>query len=229
MRWLRYVALGDSLTAGTGDEGADQQQVGWARRLAHTLDVMCGPCRLVNLATGGATLYEVVTEQLPLLYRHYLDPRPERWRRVKWTPPVIMEAPDLVTITVGMNDLLSGERFELEQFGQVLGQMVRLLTGQGCTVVTMTFPNVASRIAACSGVDDEEAIGVLAYAIGQLNQTIVKETENNGGLWVPMMMMLDPVPDELFRPGDIHPAVAGHQLMAYSAADLLLRSYGVTP
>jgi lysophospholipase L1-like esterase len=40
--WSRYLALGDSLTAGRGDAGADGRPVGWARRLSEILSDRTG-------------------------------------------------------------------------------------------------------------------------------------------------------------------------------------------
>src|SRR5271165_6268642 len=83
--WSRYVALGDSLTAGRGDFAADGRPVGWAKRLGGTLSARTGViCSVTNLAADGATVANVVDRQLPLVE----DLRP-----------------DLVSATVGMNDI----------------------------------------------------------------------------------------------------------------------------
>ena len=66
MSWSTYVALGDSLTAGRGDEGRDGRPVGWAQRLADILSVRTAVrCRLINLAVDGATVGQVLGKQLP--------------------------------------------------------------------------------------------------------------------------------------------------------------------
>lgn len=66
MSWSTYVALGDSLTAGRGDEGRDGRPVGWAQRLADILSVRTTVrCRLINLAVDGATIGQVRAKQLP--------------------------------------------------------------------------------------------------------------------------------------------------------------------
>jgi lysophospholipase L1-like esterase len=99
--WPRYVALGDSLTAGRDDLGPGGVRIGWARRLAGMLGERTGvPCTLANLARDGVSVEAVLAWQLPSL-------RPaaavEAWR------------PDLVSVTVGMNDIRDPE-FEPGRF-----------------------------------------------------------------------------------------------------------------
>src|SRR5512138_618700 len=66
--WARYVALGDSLTAGRDDLGPGGARVGWARRLAGMLGERTGvPCALTNLARDGASVKAVLAWQLPSL------------------------------------------------------------------------------------------------------------------------------------------------------------------
>ena len=66
--WPRYVALGDSLTAGRDDLGPDGTRIGWARRLAGMLGERTGvPCTLANLARDGASVEAVLAWQLPSL------------------------------------------------------------------------------------------------------------------------------------------------------------------
>ena len=66
MGWPRYVALGDSLTAGRDDYGAGGARIGWARRLAGMLGERTGvPCELTNLAADGASLDVVLARSCP--------------------------------------------------------------------------------------------------------------------------------------------------------------------
>ena len=64
MAWSTYVAIGDSLTAGRGDEGRDGRPIGWAQRLADILGVRTTVrCSLTNLAVDGATVHEVLRDR----------------------------------------------------------------------------------------------------------------------------------------------------------------------
>ncbi|WP_460864988.1 SGNH/GDSL hydrolase family protein [Rhodococcus aerolatus] len=82
---LTYLALGDSLTAGIGARDPEQGLVGLvAARLAAA---RATTVRVVNLGVSGATLADLLAEQLP------------RARRVLDAGPV-----DLVTVCIGAND-----------------------------------------------------------------------------------------------------------------------------
>ncbi|PJJ71887.1 lysophospholipase L1-like esterase [Diaminobutyricimonas aerilata] len=91
--WTRYVALGDSITEGFCDPivGSGEPWLGWADRLAAILD---GNARLgngdgiryANLAVRGRRVRDVVDEQIPAA----LDLKP-----------------DLVSVMVGGNDLMT--------------------------------------------------------------------------------------------------------------------------
>jgi len=98
LSWSRYVALGDSLTAGRDDHEPGGARVGWARRLAGILTARTAvPCALTNLAADGADVTAVLEWQLPSVARF---------------------GPDLVSVTVGMNDIrdpgFSQDRFAAE-------------------------------------------------------------------------------------------------------------------
>ena len=120
--WSRYVALGDSLTVGEGDTGPDGRWIGWARRLARLLTARTSvSCGLTNLAVGGATVPIVLREQLPA---------------------VAGLRPDLISVTVGMNDLRVAE-FRPEAFAAGFGQLLDGLTVTGATVLASTLPDIA--------------------------------------------------------------------------------------
>jgi lysophospholipase L1-like esterase len=69
--WQRYVALGDSITAGVSDPaiGRHEPQPGWADRLATILDgdarLRGVPFEYSNLAIRGRRVRHVVEEQVP--------------------------------------------------------------------------------------------------------------------------------------------------------------------
>lgn len=91
-RWHRYVALGDSITEGFCDPiaGDGEPWLGWADRLAFILD---GNARLAgeqvefaNLGVRGRRVRDVVDDQVPA---------------------ALALKPDLVSVMVGGNDLMS--------------------------------------------------------------------------------------------------------------------------
>jgi lysophospholipase L1-like esterase len=80
-----WVTLGDSMSQGIG---ASRYDLGWVGQLRVLLDQAGQPYRLVNLSSYGARVRDVLTRQLPAM--RDLD-----------------AAPDLVTVLIGSNDLVS--------------------------------------------------------------------------------------------------------------------------
>ena len=123
MGWANYVALGDSLTAGRDDHGPEGARIGWARRLAGILTARTSVrCALTNLAADGASAGVVLERQLP---------------------SVAGLGPDLVSVTVGMNDIRD-PGFTPERFAAELGLLLDGVAVTGATVLTCTLPDIAA-------------------------------------------------------------------------------------
>jgi lysophospholipase L1-like esterase len=114
----RYVAIGDSFTAGApGSEGR------WPDELAAALH----PDEYFNLGVAGATTAEVAEGQL------------ER---------CIQLDPDLVTVVCGVNDVLLHVRPDIETHAAELERMFRTIRERrpDAVVVTVTTPPIAEHI-----------------------------------------------------------------------------------
>ncbi len=83
--FIRYLALGDSFTAGTGSTPADAFPV----RLAERLRARGVPVTLENLGVNGYTTDDLVARELPRL---------------------VPFAPTMVTLAIGANDLVHGRK-----------------------------------------------------------------------------------------------------------------------
>src|SRR2546430_17128628 len=81
--YLRYVAIGDSLTEGIGDPGPAGEHRGWADRFAEILAQTQPGLTYANLAIRGKTSTQIRAEQLG---------------------PALALNPDLVTVTAGQED-----------------------------------------------------------------------------------------------------------------------------
>lgn len=194
--WPRYVALGDSLTAGEGDAGPDGRPIGWAQRLAGLLTARTAvSCGLTNLAVGGATVPVVLGGQLPAV-------------------PGLR--PDLVSVTVGMNDIRVPE-FRPDVFAAGFGQLLDGLTMTGATVLACTLPDIAE-IAPLPA----ELVEIAHQRIRQASDIIREQSARRGVVCLDAWAMPGTNDPGLFGPDRFHPNASGHSLMATSFADLLV-------
>ncbi|WP_077098600.1 SGNH/GDSL hydrolase family protein [Mycobacterium terramassiliense] len=119
--YCRYVAIGDSQTEGLWDGNDAIGCLGFADRLAAMIDARYPGLQYANLAIRGKLVADVLREQVP---------------------PALEMRPDLITVCVGMNDVIQPGN----SFGRALDKLEQVyaaLAGSGATVVTTTFPNVA--------------------------------------------------------------------------------------
>lgn len=121
-RPLRYVAIGDSLSEGLGDEPwPDGTPRGWADRLAEILAAQHGHIDYANLAVRGYRASEVRATQL------------ER---------AIALEPDVLTFTAGMNDILR-PRLDRGELLETLVDLVEPFTSRGAQVLVVPIPDVS--------------------------------------------------------------------------------------
>ena len=120
-QWSRYVALGDSFTAGIGDPEPRSPGGlrGWADRIAEELSGGRPDFRYANLAVSGLLLRQIIEEQLG---------------------PAIALQPDLVTLSAGGNDLVF-HRTDPDRLAATLDAAVGTLSATGATVVLFTGPD----------------------------------------------------------------------------------------
>jgi acyl-CoA thioesterase I len=122
-----YVALGDSTGVG---EGAPDG--GYPKRLARALAEAGRPVRLVNLCVSGAKLDDLRVRQL------------ERGLAAR---------PALVTVGIGINDVVHGT--DLEAFAGALDRLGEELAASGASVVLVNVPDLARSPRAAGWVTQE--------------------------------------------------------------------------
>ncbi|MFD9950369.1 SGNH/GDSL hydrolase family protein [Nonomuraea sp. NPDC059023] len=118
--YQRYVALGDSMTEGVGDDDGLGGHRGVADRLAEHLARHNPDLLYANLAVRGRLAAQVRDEQVPA---------------------ALALRPDLVTVVAGMNDLIR-PGFSAAATAGVLEDMFAALTASGARVVTVTYPDL---------------------------------------------------------------------------------------
>ncbi len=195
--WRVYVALGDSLTAGRGDPGPDGQPVGWARRLAGILTERTSHrCAVTNLAVDGATLADVLGRQLPLLDG---------------------VCPDLVSATVGMNDI-RGRDFSVHAFAAEVGVLLDSLTSTGATVLTCTLPDIAGVVSL-----PPTHVEIAHQRLRTAGDVIKDQSARFGAVCLDIWTMTDAVVNpEYFTADRLHPNARGHSMLAAAFAGMLL-------
>jgi len=196
LSWSNYVALGDSLTAGRDDHGPGGARIGWAQRLAGILSTRtAAPCALINLASDGASVTTVLEQQLP---------------------PAERLGPDLVSVTVGMNDIRD-PGFSQDRFAAEVGRLLDGLIPTGATVLTCTLPDIAEILPLPAGL-----VALARQRMREASDTIREQAAACGVLCLDAWSMPAAADPDLFGPDRIHPNASGHQLMAALCADLLL-------
>lgn len=115
------MALGDSLSEGVGDRPwPDGSLRGWTDRLAGLLASHHGGAEYANLSVRGQTSDQVLTGQVAA---------------------GLALAPDLVTFTAGMNDLLRPS-LDVEELRGTLVGIVAPFTAAGARVMVVPIPDV---------------------------------------------------------------------------------------
>jgi acyl-CoA thioesterase-1 len=178
---LVYVAIGDSTGIGLGARDGG----GYVERLFARIKQKRPGSTLINLSAAGVTTADAVDKQLP---------------RLDGTRAT------LVTVCVGLNDLLHGR--EVKQFAENYETLVAGLVKPGRRVVVANLPDVAS-VPAARGVADES----FRMRLRQFNKAIEDVAGRHGLPLVDLYKlsgeMLQSRPEYLSSDG-LHPSDLGY-------------------
>lgn len=202
-RVLRYVAIGDSLSEGIGDDPwPDGTPRGWTDRLAEHLAAHHGEIDYANLAVRGYRSAQVGESQLEA---------------------ALALEPDFVSLTAGMNDLLR-PRFDPDALRRSLIEIVRPFTERGARVGVVPIPDI-SRVS--------PAAPLIARRREVLNDIYRHLAERHGMLppaETEGTVFEDP---RAWDPDRLHLSPLGHERLALAAADVLglpdLSGWGAVP
>jgi len=152
---LRYLALGDSYTIGTG---ASDPSRAWpsiiARRLEHEMGLAV---ELTNPAVNGFTTEDLIEHELPDLARL---------------------RPDLVTVLIGVNDRVRDR--SATHYGAVLRRIYDEIASSAARAVAVSIP-VWSYVPAASNFGGADRVARLTAAF---NEVARGEAEARGFVWV---------------------------------------------
>ena len=188
--YCRYVAIGDSQTEGLWDGNDAVGCLGFADRLAAMIDSIHPGLHYANLAIRGKLVADVLSEQVP---------------------QALAMQPDLITVCIGMNDVIQPGR----SFGRALANLEYVyaaLAESGATVVTTTFPNVAQFL----------PLGRLVSGrLGRINDAIRAAAEQYEFRLVDLYNAASMRDLDTWDVDRVHASSKGHILFAAAAAEAL--------
>lgn len=197
-RWSRYVALGDSITEGLCDTSRMRkgQYRGWADRLADllagareaTLPATAEPFRYANLAVRSRKIRDLLDEQLPR---------------------ALEMSPDLVSVFMGANDLVSRGADPLT-LAHGLEKAIVELRSRGIDVLLVSIM-----------LPKRPAAMIFARRVAVYNSEIRRIAAQTGC----MLLDLEAQPAiselEMWADDKVHLRSKGHRFVAYRAAEAL--------
>jgi acyl-CoA thioesterase-1 len=182
---VAYLAMGDSTAVGVGGGGGG----GYPQRLARRIDASGVPVKLEVVAVSGATVADLRRDQLP---------------------KVMAKRPALVTIGIGINDLMQERK--LGEFARDLEIVADLVRRTKATVVLQTIPDFTFSPAG------EGAPPSLGRRIEAYNATIARVAERHGFVLADVYgrsrHAFRDRGSELFAKDGFHPSSVGYELWA---------------
>ncbi|WP_234425432.1 SGNH/GDSL hydrolase family protein, partial [Streptomyces kebangsaanensis] len=186
MRPLRFVAVGDSLTAGVGDPAGDGWR-GWAALLADGLAEEPASVEFTNLAVSGAQTRDVLERQAPV----GLELRP-----------------DLVSVVVGVNDTLR-RTFDIHAVAARLDRVYAAFTGRGAVLLTACLPDPGAMLGLPGALARpltrrQRAVNAVVHALSERYGVVHLHADAGG--WVTDRAM--------WSADRLHPGERGHRQLA---------------
>lgn len=186
---LRFTALGDSTTVGLGDPVPGGWR-GWA-----VLLTQCLGAELTNLATEGARVADVRTDQLPA---------------------ALVRRPHLASVVAGANDTLRAD-FDAAGLRRDIDATLGELRATGAVVLTMALPDprrVCVRL-------PRSLTGALARRVAVVNDAYAVAAERHGCLHLDLSSDARVCDPGYWGVDRMHPSERGHRWLARSFSGLL--------
>jgi lysophospholipase L1-like esterase len=151
-------------------------------------------CSLTNLAVDGATVHDVLSKQLPA---------------------VAALKPDLVSVTVGVNDIRRREFDELS-FKADLGQLFEALGATQATLLACTLPDLTVIMSLSPELPE-----IVRERMRLASDIIREQAESYGAVCLDAWSLPGVSDPGLYGPDRLHPNSRGHQFIAAACADKL--------
>ncbi|MGW3071822.1 SGNH/GDSL hydrolase family protein [Kitasatospora sp. NPDC001132] len=190
---LRFVALGDSLTEGVGDQVGEGWR-GWAAVLADSLAPEGRSVEFTNLAYSGALTTDLTARQLP---------------------EAIAQRPQLTAVVVGGNDTLR-TGFDIRRATLELDATMGELSGYGARLLTACLPDPGSLLRLPAPLARP-----LARRMRAVNTVVHALTERHRAVHLHIAELPWLTERRLLSVDRLHPSAEGHHLIARRFHDLL--------
>lgn len=189
-RFERYVAIGDSTTEGLDDPDGRGGYRGWADRLAERVARHQGGLLYANLAVRGLQARQIREQQLAA---------------------ALALKPDLVTVVVGMNDLIRPSFDQAAVIGDLAGVM-EPLRDAGATLLTFTLPDLSPIVPIARLVRERTH---------RLNEAFRQTAARFGALLLDLAAHPLTSDGRLWAPDRLHANSLGHQRIGHALARTL--------
>ncbi|MFJ6384184.1 SGNH/GDSL hydrolase family protein [Kitasatospora sp. NPDC092039] len=190
---LRFVALGDSLTEGVGDQVGEGRR-GWAAVLAHALAPDGRDVEFTNLASSGALTTDLTNRQLPA---------------------ALALRPRLAAVVVGGNDTLRSG-FDIRRTTLELDATMGELSGHGARLLTACLPDPGSLLRLPAPLARP-----LARRMRAVNTVVHALTERHRAVHLHIAELPWLAERRLLSVDRLHPSAEGHHLIARRFHELL--------
>jgi lysophospholipase L1-like esterase len=181
---ILYIALGDSTVEGVGASAPARNYVG---RLHERLLAVYPRARLVNLGVGGATAAGVLSRQLPR---------------------ALELQPDLVTLSVGPNDITRGR--DLESYARDIETILGTLTDRTTAAVVV---NLIPDLTLTPRFRGKEIEARLRQRVVAFNEILIRHARTHGAEIVDLYTASHrevPGRPEFIGPDHYHPSDEGY-------------------
>ena len=203
--WSRYVAIGDSFTAGFGDPTPGIPTRSVTDWLADAIGKIQQDWHYHNLGRNGAAASHVLASQVPAALSY---------------------DPDLVSLTVGANDV-NKTGWEAGIFERTLVDILGPFHRRQSTLLTFTYPDVSPAVMVGGKVPREWQTDL--DKLKQANQIVREVSERLGACILDFESYFPAQQQENLSFDRFHPNARGYRLMADQALALLVKRFNLPP
>ncbi len=202
--WKKFIAFGDSVTAGVGDSVPGMEMRGWADWVADHLSSLEPTFSYTNLGKRGYTTVDVLQNQLAA---------------------VLKENPDVVSITTGGNDARLPE-WNADTFMKNYEEVLQPLVNNGVSIITLAYPDLRTAISQ-SGNEIPRSWRLYFQRMKTTN-AIIREVSQRFGACLLDFEEFEPAQNPANISKDlVHPNARGYKFAGETAIQILQEKFNL--